>query len=109
MKMDIALGILFTLMSKEDYVNAKELASKYTICTRTVYRYVDFLDMSGIPIITKTGKVGGISILNKFSLKNMYFTNIELLNLIGACSNIENKQLQTTLQTKLLYMLHKHS
>ena len=109
MKLDIALGILFTMLSKGDMVRAKELSNKYSICTRTVYRYVNFLDSSGIPIITKTGKTGGISILHTFSLKNMYFNNIELLTLIQACSNVTNKAMQTNLQTKLLYLLHKHT
>ena len=107
MKMDIALGILFTILSKKELVSANELSAKYTVCTRTIYRYVNFLDMSGIPIITKTGKSGGIGIINKFELKNMYFSNIELLNLINACSSIDNVTVRTNLQTKLLYLLHK--
>lgn len=109
MKMDIALGILFTLLSKDEAITANEIANKYTICTRTVYRYVNFLDLAGIPIVTKTGKTGGIKILNSFNLKNMYFNNVELLTLIQSCSTIANKQMQTNLQTKLLYLLHKHT
>lgn len=107
--MDVALGILFTLLSKDETITANEIANKYTICTRTVYRYVNFLDLAGIPIVTKTGKTGGIKILNSFNLKNMYFNNVELFTLIQACSTIANKQMQTNLQTKLLYLLHKHA
>lgn len=107
MKMDIALGILLTTLNKE-IVTAQELSSKFVISTRTVYRYVNFLDLSGVPIITKPGKNGGISIVHKFNLKNLYFTNIELLQLITLCSAITDKSLQTNLQTKLLYLLHNH-
>ena len=109
MKMDIALGILFTLLSKKDMVTAKELSSKYTLSTRTIYRYVNFLDMAGVPIITKTGKTGGITLVGSFDVKNMYFNNAELITLIQACSTIQNKQLQTNIQTKLLYLLHHHT
>ncbi len=106
--MDIALGIMFTVLSKEN-ITAQELSSKYLISVRTVYRYVNFLDLCGIPIVTKSGRNGGIKIVNSFSLKNMFFNTPELIALITATSNIENKTLQTNIQTKLLYLLHKHT
>ncbi len=108
MKPDIALGILLTTLSK-DNITAKELSSKYCISIRTIYRYVNALDLSGVPIVTKPGKNGGISILHTYNLNKMYFTTREVLTLIEACTLINDKTLQRELQTKLVQILHNNT
>lgn len=101
MKIDIMFGILLSLL-RNGRMRAKELASKYNISIRTIYRYIDILDTAGVPIVSYVGKNGGIEILNTFRLNNCYFTLQEKMTLIECSSYIQNKSLQTQIQTKLL-------
>lgn len=101
MKLDIAIGIIITLLNKGN-VSSKQLAYKYDVSTRTIYRYISLLDTAGIPITTKRGRYGGIEILNTFKLQNMFLTTQEKMTLITTCSLIENKNLRDTIQRKLL-------
>lgn len=101
MKTDIMFGILLTLL-RNGRMRAKELAFKYNISIRTIYRYIDALDMSGVPIASYVGKNGGIEILGTFKLNNCYFTLQEKMTLIECSSTIRNKTLQKNIQTKLL-------
>lgn len=81
MKIDILFGILITLLNK-NFVTANFLADKFSISTRTVYRYLSILDSCEVPIETKTGKNGGIKILNTYKLNTLFFTDEEKTILI---------------------------
>ena len=100
-KLDILLGMILTLLHRGK-VSANELASKFCVSTRTIYRYTFLLDSCGVPITTKCGRGGGISIYNTYKLNNMFFTVQEKMTLITVCSHIKNKDMQKTIQQKLL-------
>ena len=100
-KLDILLGIILTLLHRGK-VSANELACKFCVSTRTIYRYTFILDSCGVPISTKPGRNGGISIYNTYKLNNMFFTVQEKMTLITACSNIKNTEMKKIIQQKLL-------
>lgn len=83
MKFEILLDILITLLNKKQ-ISARELANKYNLSTRTIYRYITYLDLCNIPICSKPGKNGGISIMNTYKLNSMFFSNYEKIVLIEA-------------------------
>ena len=64
-KNDNMLAILWMLNSGAK-ITAKQIAEKLEINVRTVYRYIDSLCASGVPIISDTGHNGGYSLLNNF-------------------------------------------
>lgn len=64
-KIDNMMAILWMLRSDKK-VTAKQIAEKLEINIRTVYRYIDALSASGVPIISDTGHNGGYSLLNNF-------------------------------------------
>lgn len=101
MKLDIGLGILITLLNKGK-TNCKELAYKFDVSTRTIYRYISMFDTAGVPIVSKCGKNGGIEILNTFKLTSMFLTTQEKMTLITACSHINNSKMRKTIQDKIL-------
>ena len=101
MKTDIIIGIILTLLNRGK-ATCKELAYKYEVSQKTIYRYISVLDTSGVPIYSKRGKNGGIYILNTFKLNSMFFTTQEKMTLVTVCSCINNKELRTSLQTKIL-------
>ena len=64
-KNDNMLAILWMLNSGVK-MTAKQISEKLEINIRTVYRYIDALCASGVPIISDTGHNGGYSLLNNF-------------------------------------------
>lgn len=64
-KNDNMLAILWMLNSGAK-ITAKQISEKLEINIRTVYRYVDALCASGVPIISDPGHNGGYSLLNHF-------------------------------------------
>ncbi|WP_411168373.1 helix-turn-helix transcriptional regulator [Clostridium sp. MB05] len=59
MKIDRLLGILNILVNT-DRITIKELAERFEVSKRTVFRDLDALNESGIPIITYSGIGGGV-------------------------------------------------
>lgn len=58
-------------------VTAKELADKFEVCERTIYRDIDALSSAGIPVYTSKGKGGGIRLLDNFVLDKTLFSDKE--------------------------------
>jgi predicted DNA-binding transcriptional regulator YafY len=66
MKTDRMLTITVMLLNR-DCISAKELAEKFEISVRTVYRDIDAINMAGIPIISYPGNNGGFGIMENYS------------------------------------------
>ena len=64
-KNDNMLAILWMLNSGVK-ITAKQISQKLEINIRTVYRHIDALCASGVPIISDPGHNGGYSLLNNF-------------------------------------------
>lgn len=58
MKLTIALQII-KILRNNDVVTAEFISKKCGISTRTVFRYLDEITVSGIPIQTKRGAHNG--------------------------------------------------
>ncbi len=71
-KNDNMLAILWMLNSGIK-VTAKQISEKLEINIRTVYRYIDALCASGVPIISDTGYNGGDSLLKNFINAPLFF------------------------------------
>jgi len=71
-KIDNMMSILW-MLSEDKKVTAKEIAEKLEINIRTVYRHIDTLSASGIPIISDSGHNGGYTLLNSFIKAPLFF------------------------------------
>ena len=76
MKYQVMVKILILLLSRRK-VSAREIAEKYEISLRSVYRYVEELTVSGIPIDVSRGRYGGITIADTYRLPVGFFTKEE--------------------------------
>lgn len=76
MKQYLIFGI-FLYTSQRNRTTAKEIAERFEISKRTVYRYIDALSCAGVPFICETGKNGGISIEQGFTLENFMLSRQE--------------------------------
>lgn len=82
------LGIIYILMSKET-VTARELAERFEVSVRTIYRDVENLSMAGIPVYAKKGKNGGISLTSQFVLNKMLVTKEEQNQILSALASLQ--------------------
>lgn len=99
-KLDRLLGILVALM-QNDCVTAPYLAKKFEVTRRTIGRDIDALCQAGIPVVTRQGAGGGISIAEGFKLDKSVLTADELSGIIAALRGIgsvtESSQIERTL------------
>lgn len=77
MRLDRLLGITMELLSKKK-MTASELAEKYEVSVRTIYRDMESISMAGIPIKATTGTAGGFEIMPGYFLSKNYFSLQEL-------------------------------
>lgn len=89
MKIDRLIAILMVLLNK-DKTNAKELADKFEVSTRTIYRDLDSLLIAGIPINTIQGINGGINIEKRFKVDKQFFSTQEITKLLVGLNGIDS-------------------
>ncbi|EEM89449.1 Transcriptional regulator, DeoR [Bacillus thuringiensis serovar pulsiensis BGSC 4CC1] len=82
-KIDNMLAILWMLRSGKK-ITAKQISEKLEINVRTVYRYIDTISTSGVPIISEPGHNGGYTLLNNFIEAPLFFDFEEQTSLYHA-------------------------
>lgn len=80
-KIDRVTAILTQLQSKP-LVRAQDLANKFEVSIRTIYRDIKTLENAGIPIIGEAGS--GYSLMDGYKLPPVMFTKEEILSFITA-------------------------
>ena len=102
MKDNRLFRILYYILEKEK-VTANELADKFEVSVRTIYRDIDSISSVGVPIFTTQGKGGGIKIDNEYILNKSLFDANEKEQIIAALQGLEktNKVYKSELITKL--------
>ncbi|EWH14944.1 DeoR family transcriptional regulator [Cellulophaga geojensis KL-A] len=84
----VRLTAIVTQLQSKRIVTATELAAKYKVSIRTIYRDIRTLEQSGIPIYAEEGK--GYSLVDGYKLPPVMFTEEEANALITA-EQIVNK------------------
>ncbi|KWX85891.1 hypothetical protein AMQ83_22090, partial [Paenibacillus riograndensis] len=82
-KWDNMLSMLWMLRSGRK-LTAAQIADGLEISVRTVYRYIDALCASGVPVVAESGHDGGIRILDSFKEAPFFFNSVELKALVDA-------------------------
>ena len=83
MKINRLLEIVTILLNRET-VTAKELADRFEVSTRTVYRDIDALSSAGVPVYTNNGNGGGIALLEDYTLNKTLLSKSESEGLLLA-------------------------
>lgn len=101
MKYRIMIKMLMLLMSRRK-VTANEIADRFEISVRSVYRYVEELSVAGVPLDVARGRYGGIYIADTFKLPAGYFTRGEYAAIINALtamlSTVDDDELKSALE-----------
>lgn len=88
LKINRLLGITILLLNRET-VTAKELAERFGVSTRTIYRDIDVLSSAGVPVFTNKGNGGGISLLENYSLNKTLISEYESESLLLALKTLK--------------------
>ena len=92
--------ILYILLNRER-VTAKELADRFEVSTRTIYRDIDALGIAGVPIYTEKGKGGGISLMPDFVMNKSMLNEAEqqeVLSSLQGLAQLNMVQTDTTIE-----------
>lgn len=89
MKVDRLLGIVIILTQKHK-VKAKDLAERFEVSLRTVYRDIENIGKAGIPIVTYPGGDGGIGIADGFTLDKSALTREEMQSIVLGLKSLES-------------------
>ena len=102
MKYQVMIKMLLLLTSRRK-VTAREIAERFEISVRSVYRYVEELNVAGVPIDVVRGRYGGIFIADTFKLPSGFFTREEY----AAVENALTAMLSTMSDEDLISALEK--
>jgi len=87
LKLERLLSIVILLLNRR-LMQAKELAERFEVSVRTIYRDIETINGAGIPIVTYQGSNGGIGLAEGYRLNNNMLTNDELAAIVTALRSI---------------------
>ncbi len=88
MKIDRLLAIT-TILLNRGTVKAFELAEKFEVSTRTIYRDIDTLSAAGVPVYTSKGAGGGISLMEGYSFDKTLLSAKESESILLALQTLQ--------------------
>lgn len=95
MQMNRLFQIVYYLL-ENGKSSAPELANKFEVSTRTIYRDLDSISAAGIPIYATQGKGGGISLMENYVLDKSTFSEKEQEQILIALQGIASTEGENT-------------
>lgn len=89
MKIDRLIGILSILLQQEK-VTAPYLAEKFEVSRRTINRDIEDLCMAGIPLVTRQGRDGGISIMDGYRMERTLLTSGDMKSILAGLRSLDS-------------------
>lgn len=83
MQIEELFEFVYILIDKKK-VTAREISERFGVSTRTVYRWLEALSLSGIPVYSLKGRGGGIAISEKYALDNRILSDEEKLAILSS-------------------------
>jgi len=104
MKIDRLLGIL-NVLANTDKTTIQKLAERFEVSKRTIFRDLDTLNESGVPIVTYSGIGGGVAVIEGYKLKSNILSKNDIKNVFTALNgliSIDESADLTNLMAKLI-------
>ncbi|EAC4201109.1 YafY family transcriptional regulator [Listeria monocytogenes] len=89
MKVDRLMSIVLILLDKER-ISAQELADRFEVSLRTIYRDIDAIDLAGVPIRSTPGVGGGFEIMSNYKMDSKVFSTADLSAILMGLSSLSN-------------------
>lgn len=81
-----------TILLNRQTITAKELAERFQVSTRTIYRDIDVLSTAGVPVYMNKGKGGGIALLESYAINRTLISQAESESLLLAIKTLQATQ-----------------
>ncbi|MDO4356072.1 MAG: YafY family protein [Clostridia bacterium] len=88
MKLNRLFEITSILLNRRT-VTAAELAERFGVSVRTIYRDIDVLSASGVPVYTTQGAGGGISLLEEYSVNRAMLSDEDRRSILFALQSLQ--------------------
>ena len=89
MKVDRLVSMIMILLDKKR-VGAQELADMFEVSPRTIYRDIDTINMSGIPVFSTSGVGGGFEIMQEYKIDRKVFSTADLSAILMGLSSLSS-------------------
>jgi predicted DNA-binding transcriptional regulator YafY len=87
MKLDRLLSIVILLLNKER-ASAPDMAERFGVTARTIYRDLEAIDRAGIPVVSQAGPGGGYGIDPGFSIERRALGPADLAAILSALKGV---------------------
>ncbi|MZQ86733.1 WYL domain-containing protein [Paenibacillus sp. 5J-6] len=81
MKLERLISITYALLNN-DVISASELANKYQVSQRTIYRDIETICAAGIPVVSHQGVNGGYGIIKEYKMEKSLLNANDIESLI---------------------------
>lgn len=89
MQIDQLFEFVYILIDKKQ-VTAKEMSKRFGVSTRTIYRWLEALSLSGVPVYSLKGRGGGIAISENYKLDKTLLSEEERLAILSSVKALNN-------------------
>jgi predicted DNA-binding transcriptional regulator YafY len=87
MKLERLISIIYRLLNNE-IVSASELAAKYKVSQRTIYRDIDIICAAGIPVVSYQGVNGGYGIMEAYKMDKSLLGSYDVSSLVTVLNSL---------------------
>lgn len=89
MQTELLFELTYIILERK-IVTAREMAEHFGVSTRTIYRWIDALNLAGVPVITTKGKGGGIRLAEKYTLDKAVLTEDEKQEILSSVQALQS-------------------
>ena len=89
MKVDRLVSILLILLD-QPRIGAQELAERFEVSPRTIYRDIDAINRAGIPVRSTSGVGGGFEIMPEYKMDRTVFSVSDLTAILTGLTGLSN-------------------
>lgn len=83
---------IMTILLNKNSITARELADRFRVSTRTIYRDIDVLSEAGVPVYMNKGNGGGIYLLENYAINRTLISAQESESLLLAVRTLQATQ-----------------
>ena len=83
------LGLL-SVLAEVEHITVQELAVRFEVSRRTIQRDIEDLCRAGIPLMTRQGTGGGISIMENYRMDRTVFTAKEMKDILTGIHGLDS-------------------
>lgn len=81
---------IITILLNKKTVTANALAERFGVSVRTIYRDIDLLSSSGVPIYTSKGSNGGISLMEEYTINRAILSDNDKNSILFALNSLQS-------------------